>query len=83
MTVLGFFVVIISWGIALAIKHSSEDTTYIKRKEFERRWDEKQRRGEFTNYNRDGSLKHEDYPCQNLSEHMRNKYDEMKRDGRL
>lgn len=83
MTVLGFFVVIIVWGIALSIKHFSEDTTYIRRKEFEQRWDEKQRRGEFTNYNRDGSLKHEDYPCQNLNEHMRKKYDEMKRDGRL
>lgn len=83
MTVLGFFVVIIVWGIALSIKHFSEDTTYIRRKEFEQRWDEKQRRGEFTNYNRDGSLKHEDYPLQNLNEHMRKKYDEMKRDGRL
>ena len=83
MTPLGFFVVIISFGIALSIKHFSEDTTYIKRKEFERRWDHIQETGGFTNYNRDGSLKHEDYPCQNLSEHMRNKYDEMKRDGEL
>lgn len=69
--------------IALAIKQSSENTNYIKRKEFERRWDDKQRRGEFTNYNRDGSLKHEGYPIQNMNEHMRRKYDEMKRDGRL
>lgn len=83
MTVLGFFVVIIVWGIALSIKHFSEDTTYIRRKEFEQRWDEKQRRGEFTNYNRDGSLKHEDYPLQNMNEHMRQKYDEMKRNGEL
>lgn len=30
-----------------------------------------------------GFLKHEDYPLQNLNEHMRKKYDEMKRDGRL
>ena len=75
MTVLGFFVFIITLVIALAIKQSSENT--------ERRWDHIQETGGFTNYNRDGSLKHEDYPCQNLSEHMRKKYDEMKRDGRL
>ena len=83
MTVLGFFVFIITLVIALAIKQSSENTDYIKRKEFERRWDHIQETGGFTNYNRDGSLKHEDYRCQNLSEHMRKKYDEMKRDGRL
>ena len=83
MTGLGFFVVIIVWGIALSIKHFSEDTTYIERKEFERRWDDITSHGGFTNYNRDGSLKHEDYPCQNLSEHMRNKYDEMKKNGEL
>ena len=39
MTVLGFFVFIITLAIALAIKQSSENTDYIKRKEFERRWD--------------------------------------------
>ena len=53
------------------------------KRKFEKRWDHIQKTGGFTNYNRDGSLKHEDYPCQNLSEHMRKKYDEMKRRGEL
>ena len=78
MNFLGFIVCVIFVCAYLAVCYEDSD----KRK-FEKRWDHIQKTGGFTNYNRDGSLKHEDYPCQNLSEHMRNKYDEMKRDGRL
>ena len=78
MTFLGFIVVVIVWGLYFALKYETSD-----KKQFERRWDEITSHGGFTNYNRDGSLKHEDYPCQNLNEHMRKKYDEMKERGEL
>lgn len=55
MTVTGFFVCVIFVGAYLAVCYEDSD----KRK-FEKRWDHIQKTGGFTNYNRDGSLKHED-----------------------
>ena len=65
MTVTGFFVCVIVVGAYFYVCYEGSD----KRK-FEKRWDHTQKTGGFTNYNRDGSLKHEDYPCQNLNEYM-------------